>query len=421
MSFSRLAADLLKRNTTASPVDLGVMRCWVFGLLFVHYTRHDFAAFARLPTVLWRPPFLLRSISMEFFAPARVEALQVAWLVLLAFACIGLWVRISSLGALLVGAVLLWFENTIAYANAKDVLIIWAMYALAVLSTPDQFSIDRLLFRRRFEDASRGAMLDKGESLAIYFVRAMLALMFCCAALSKLRTSGIHWGTNGTLANLFASKALTWDRSPRVPGLAEALARHPMWCDVLARGVLPLELSAPLVLVSEWARRLVAPALFVMLASFWLVLGISFPMTLVCFVFFVRFGDEVKLPASDRTGATSPPRVLFDAGSRWCRACVRYFEKKAASKSVEFTPADDARADALLRDAHVSWSRGYRWLLLKGDTAYRGSTAFIEMLAILGGVWRLGCLLYLIPRCLRDPLRPLGRPRHMRAGSTGWR
>jgi len=404
MSFSRLAADLLKRNTTASPVDLGVMRCWVFGLLFVHYVRHDFAAFARLPTVLWRPPFWLRSLSMEFFEPSRVEALHGAWLVLLAFACIGLWVRISGLGALLVGVILLWFENTIAYANAKDVLIIWAMYALAVLSTPDQLSVDRLLFRRRFEDASRGAMLDKGEFFAIHFVRAMLALMFCCAALSKLRTSGIHWGTNGTLANLFAAKALTWDRSPRLPGLAEALARHPMWCDVLARGVLPLELSAPLVLVSEWARRLVAPALFVMLASFWLVLGISFPMTLVCFVFFLRFSDAVELSASYRTGATSPPHVLFDAGSRWCRACVRYVGKKAASKSLEFTPADDARADALLRDAHVSWSRGYSWLLLKGDTAYRGSSAFIEMLAIMGGVWRLGCLLYLIPRCLRDPL-----------------
>lgn len=405
MRFSRLAAGLLERNTTASPVDLGVMRCWVFGLLFVHYVRHDFAAFARLPTVLWRPPFWLRPLSMEFFEPSRVEALHVAWLVLLAFACIGLWVRISGLGALLVGGILLWFENTIAYANVKDVLIIWAMYALAVLSTPDQFSVDGLLFRRRFEHASRGAMLDKGEFFAIHFVRAMLALMFLCAGLSKLRTSGIHWGTNGTLANLFAAKALSWDRSPRVPGLAEALARHPLWCDVLARGVLLLELSAPLVLVSAWARRLIAPALFVMLASFWLLLGISFPMTLVCFVFFLRFGDEMELPASDRTGATGPPRLVFDAGSRWCRACVRWFEKKAASKSLTFTPADDARAVALLRDAHVSWSRECRWLLLKGDTAYRGSAAFIEMLASIGGIWRVGCLIYLIPRCLRDPLR----------------
>jgi len=404
MSVSRLAADLLKRNTVASPVDLGVMRCWVFGLLFLHYVRHDFAAFARLPAVLWRPPFLLRSLTMEFFEPSRVHALHVAWLVLLVFACIGLWVRISSFGAFLVGAVLLWFENTIAYANAKDVLIIWAMYALAVLSTPDQFSVDRLLFRRRFEDASRGATADRDEFLAIYCVRVMLALMFCCAGLSKLRTSGIHWGTSGTLANLLAAKALTWDRSPRVPGLAEALARHPRWCDVLARGVLPLELSAPLVLVSEWARRLVAPALFVMLASFWLMLGISFPMTLVCFVFFLRFGDEVELPASDRSDATGPARVVFDARSRWCRAWVGCFEERAASKSLEFIPGDDARVHALLRDAHVSGSRGCRWLLLKGPTAYRGSAAFIEMLAIMGGVWRLGCLLYLIPRCLRDPL-----------------
>ena len=217
MSFSRLAADLLKRNTTASPLDVGVMRCWVFGLLFVHYVHHDFAAFARLPTVLWRPPFWLRSLSMEFFEPSRVEALHVAWLVLLAFACIGLLVKISSLGALLVGVILLWFENTVAYANAKDVLIIWAMYALAVLSTPDQFSADRLLFRRRFEDASRGATLDKGEFFATYFVRAMLALMFCSAAMSKLRASGIHWGTNGTLANLFAAKALTGGSKPQSP------------------------------------------------------------------------------------------------------------------------------------------------------------------------------------------------------------
>jgi predicted DCC family thiol-disulfide oxidoreductase YuxK len=178
-----------------------------------------------------------------------------------------------------------------------------------------------------------------------------------------------------------------------------------MWCDVLARGILLLELSAPLVLVSEWARRLVAPSLFVMLASFWLVLGISFPMTLVCFVFFLRFSDEMELPASDRTGFTGPPRVVFDGGSRWCHACVRCFERKAASKSLEFIPADDARADALLRDAHVSWSRGCKWLLLNGDTVYRGSAAFIEMLAIMGGGWRLGCLLYLIPRFLRDPLR----------------
>jgi predicted DCC family thiol-disulfide oxidoreductase YuxK/uncharacterized membrane protein YphA (DoxX/SURF4 family) len=404
MSLSRLAPDPLERNATASPVDLGVMRCWVFGLLFVHYVRHDFAAFARLPTVLWRPPFWLRSLSMEFFAPSRVEVLHVAWLVLLAFACIGLWVRISALGALLVGVILLWFENTVAYANAKDVLIIWAMYALAVLSTPDQFSVDRLLFKRRFEDVSRGATRDKGAFLAVCFVRTMLALMFCCAGLSKLRTSGIDWGANGTLANLFAAKALTWDRSPRVPGLAEALARHPMWCDVLARGALLLELSAPLVLVSQWARRLIAPALFVMLASFWLVLGISFPMTLVCFVFFLRFGDEMELPASDRTGTAGPPRLVFDAGSRWCRTCVRWFEKKAASKSLELIPADDVRADALPRVAHVSWSRGRKWLLLTGDTAYRGSAAFIEVLAIMGGVWRLGCLLYLIPRSLRDPL-----------------
>jgi predicted DCC family thiol-disulfide oxidoreductase YuxK len=409
MSVSRLAAEFLERNAAVSPLDLGVMRCWVFGLLFVHYARHDFAAFARLPAVLWRPPSWLRSLSMEVFAPSRVEALHVAWLVLLAFACIGLCVRISGLGALVVGVVLLWFENTVAYANAKDVLIIWAMYALSVLSTPDRFSVDRLLFRRRFADASRRAVLDRGELVAVYFVRAMLALMFCCAGLSKLRTSGIHWGTNGTLANLFASKALTWDRSPRVPGLAEALARHPMWCDVLARGILLLELSAPLVLVSKWVRRLVAPALFAMLASFWLVLGISFPMTLLCFVFFLRFGDEVELPSSDRTGASGPPRVVFDSGSRWCRAWVRRLEKNTDSKSLEFIATGDARADALLRDAHISQSGRCKWLLVNGDTAYRGSTAFIEMLVVRGGMWRLGCLLYMIPRCLRDPLRLAGR------------
>src|SRR5262249_10228838 len=238
---------------------------------------------------------------------------------------------------------------------------------------------------------------------AILFVRTMLALMFSCAALSKLRTSGIHWGTDGTLANLFASKALTWDRSFRVPGLAEALARHPRWCDLLARGILFLELSAPLVLISKWARRLIAPALFMMLASFWLVLGISFPMTLVCFVFFLRFGDEMALPAGDRTGAAGPPRVVFDAGSRWRRAWVRCFERNAP-KSLELIPADDARAGALLRDAHVSWSRRRKWLLVRGDTAYRGSAAFIEVLAIVGGLWRLGYLLYVIPRVLRDPL-----------------
>jgi DoxX len=302
MSVSRRAVDLLKRNATASSLDLGVMRCWVFGALFVHYVRHDFAAFAQLPAVLWRPPSWLSSVSMEVFEPSRLTALHLAWLVLLAFACIGLWVRISSLGALLVGVILLWFENTIAYANAKDVLIIWAMYALAVLSTPDQFSVDRVLFRRRFENAPREAGHDDREFAAILFVRVMLALMFSCAALSKLRTSGIHWGTDGTLANLFAAKALTWDRSPRVPGLAEALAGHPLWCDVLARGILLLELSAPLVLISVWARRLVAPALFMMLASFWVVLGISFPMTMVCFVFFLRFGDEMESPARGGTG-----------------------------------------------------------------------------------------------------------------------
>lgn len=405
MSVSRGVVDLLGRNTTASPLDLGVMRCWVFGWLFVHYVRHDFAAFAQLPAVLWRPPFWLRSLSMDLFEPSRVAALHLAWLVLLVFACVGLWVRMSGLGALLVGAMLLWFENTIAYANAKDVLIIWAMYALAVLSTPDRFSIDRLLFRRRFESTSSRAIPDKGEVFAILFVRAMLALMFSCAALSKLRASGIQWGTDGTLANLFAAKALTWDRGPRVPGLAEALARHPMWCDVLARGILLLELSAPLVLISKWARRLLAPALFLMLASFWVVLGISFPMTLVCFVFFLRFGDERALPVSDRTTATAPPRVVFDAGNRWCRAWVRRFEQTAGLTSLELIPSGDARANALLRDAHVSWSRGCTWLLVKGDTAYHGSAAFIEMLAMKGGVWRFGCLLYLIPRSLREPLR----------------
>ena len=324
MSFARRAVELLTRNTTTSPLDLGVMRCWVFGSLFVHYVHHDFAAFAQLPAILWRPPVWLRPLSMDFFEPSRVATLHLAWLVLLAFACLGVLVRLTGVGAFLVGAILLWFENTMAYANAKDVLIIWAMYALAVLSTPARFSIDRLVFSRRFENTPRGALRDKGEFLAVLFVRAMLALMFSCAALSKLRTSGIHWGTDGTLANLFAAKALTWDRSARVPGLAEALARHPMWCDALARGILLLELSAPLVLISAWARRLIAPALFVMLASFWLILGISFPMTLVCFVFFLRFDDDMALPARDRTTATDPPRIVFDAGSRWCRAWVRH-------------------------------------------------------------------------------------------------
>lgn len=106
-----------------------------------------------------------------------------------------------------------------------------------------------------------------------------------------------------------------------------------------------------------------------------------------------------------------PAKLFYDADCAFCAACARFIKRFDTKGRIELYPLQGSQYD----DAHGCYES---ILFIEGTKQSQFSTAVVDVLKTIGGVWWvLGILLWLIPKPLRDAAyRFVGKRRHWFGG-----
>lgn len=94
--------------------------------------------------------------------------------------------------------------------------------------------------------------------------------------------------------------------------------------------------------------------------------------------------------------------LLYDGACGLCEAAMRFVARRDGQQRFRFVPQHSDEGRALLSRHGLSGDPLRTMVLIEGDCASTRSTAVLRIARRLGGVWRLGYGLILVPRFLRD-------------------
>jgi predicted DCC family thiol-disulfide oxidoreductase YuxK len=105
--------------------------------------------------------------------------------------------------------------------------------------------------------------------------------------------------------------------------------------------------------------------------------------------------------------------VVFDAQCLLCDGWVKFLLRHDKQRRLRFASIQGERGAALLQRAGLQVEGLQTLLLVDGDRSWQHTAAILRILHVLGGLWRLAWLAWLVPAPLRDALyRWLARNRY---------
>lgn len=285
----------------SSPVDLAIGRIVFFAALFALYLPYDFRPWADVSPVFWRPTWSFAALHLPVLDVATLGVLQTVWKLALACACVGLATRISIGVAFVLGFYLLGLPHCFGKVHHYDAILVFIFAILACARCGDAFALDRVL-ARRWRDAALPTPSPSGEyTWPIRAIWVAMAVVFFCAGISKLRTSGLTWIFSDTMAIFLVDAQYHFGNAVPLTDLGLVLARHAWLCRVLAAAAIVCEAGYPLALVSRAARAVVVPGTLAMQIGIRVLLGPTFLHMMACNVFWVPW--ERLLGAAQRRAA----------------------------------------------------------------------------------------------------------------------
>jgi predicted DCC family thiol-disulfide oxidoreductase YuxK len=109
-----------------------------------------------------------------------------------------------------------------------------------------------------------------------------------------------------------------------------------------------------------------------------------------------RHDEAVPDFADDR------PLIVFDGECGFCSRDIDFVLRHDKNGLFRFTPAQSPLGTALMRHYGFRTPDYETSLLIKNGRAYARSAGVFEVVAGLGGLWRLCRLFYGVPRFIRD-------------------
>lgn len=105
--------------------------------------------------------------------------------------------------------------------------------------------------------------------------------------------------------------------------------------------------------------------------------------------------------------------IVFDGVCVLCNGWVRFLLKHDKRGRFQFASMQSDAGRALLAQHGLDPENPDSFLLLEDGKAYTDTTAIVRVLTSLGGIWRAGRLVMLLPRALRDgAYRTIARNRY---------
>ncbi len=222
-----------------------------FGAFLLYFLRIDYRELGDVPPHAWRAVWPFAQLGISLPSVATLNVLQWLWRGSMFAACIGFAWRWASLAAFILGLYLVGLPENVASINHSDAIVVLGLGVMALSRAADALSVDTLLERTANPATKSGEYTWPIRAMWVVFVTIYFA-----AGVTKLATSGLAWITSDNLANLLMLGPVTG--SP-LTFLGQAIGRHRVLSSALAALSVVIELSMPLVLVSQRARRILVP------------------------------------------------------------------------------------------------------------------------------------------------------------------
>jgi predicted DCC family thiol-disulfide oxidoreductase YuxK len=94
--------------------------------------------------------------------------------------------------------------------------------------------------------------------------------------------------------------------------------------------------------------------------------------------------------------------ILFDGICNLCNSVVNFIIRHDAQGKFKFAAVQSKPGQALLQQAGLPITDFDTFVYFKEEKHFIKSTAALQLLRDLGGVWKLAYMLMVIPRSLRD-------------------
>ena len=271
-------------------VNLGVSRFLYYGAIFFLYLGEDFSQWGKIPDVLWHPIFLFDLFSVPVLSSDVLGVLGKVWIVSILLSSIGLFTRLNTILAFLIGFYLLGLVNSVAKTHHTETLMLLIFGIMSFSRCGDGFSLDSL-----YKNQKKRERYSVDYSWPVILIRVMFTFMFCAAGLSKLRNSGFGWFTSDFLSSLFINRGFTDGGSNiYIEWLPFWFGSNKWLSHFFAGSAFFLEIFTPLALFNKYLKIIIIPSLFLMLLGFSIVLGIHFTQVMASFVFWLPWDRLIK-------------------------------------------------------------------------------------------------------------------------------
>jgi hypothetical protein len=232
------------------------------------------------------PIDLFRLGHLPVFSENVLTYIQAGWKVALLLSCAGLFTRVSTMTALILGAYLLGLSHNFGKVQHDDAIVILAIGIMSLSRCGDAFSADALIGGAR--QCEPAQVSQSGEyTWPVRLIWVLLALAFFGAGISKLRHGGTDWVFTDSLAILLVRHNYHVANTDPLVSWGLNLAQYPLLYKSLAAATLVAEIAYPAALFSYRARWILVPLMFAIQVGIRIVMGPSFNQFLICNLFWV--------------------------------------------------------------------------------------------------------------------------------------
>jgi len=96
------------------------------------------------------------------------------------------------------------------------------------------------------------------------------------------------------------------------------------------------------------------------------------------------------------------PIILFDGVCNFCNGAINFIIKRDKKRVFRFAPLQSEIGLQLLQQYQLSTSDMDSFVLIYQGKAYKKTSAALRIASILGGVWKLSGIFWLLPSFARD-------------------
>lgn len=284
------------------PTNLAACRILFYGAFFLYYLPYDFGDWGRLSPVFWMPIDLFKHTGVPAFSADAIQGLEWFWKLALLCSCVGLFTRLSTWTAFLLGAYLIGLTHSFGKVQHDDAIFAITLGVMTLSRCGDKLSLDDWWRKKRLGEPP--AYRRSGEyRWPVRLVWLLFAFVFFGAGVSKLRHGGTAWLTSDSLAILLVRHAYHVSDADPLVSWGLYIARHPWLYKTLAAATLFAEIAYPLALFSRRARWMLVPLMFLIQVGIRVVMGPTFYPLMICNLFWVPW---------DRVFTKKPPRSPLD-------------------------------------------------------------------------------------------------------------